>query len=481
MATLHNHQTIRESVAAGRFYSAEPLKLDKELTSLFSGIENNIPFYGNPEDILGLIAPHAGYVYSGKIAASAFIHLKKMQPRKKVFLIGSSHYCSFDGASIYLPGDYHTPLGRVRVDTKTAKDIINASDLFSYNEEAHLHEHALEVLLPFLQYVWKDSFQIIPIIIATNNQSSCKEIAKILSPYFNNDNLFIISTDLSHYPNYEDAQKIDLLTTQSVLTGNPNQLLKQLDRNRDMKIPHLATSMCGWTAVLTLMYMAQETNEIDFNAIMYRNSGDQEIYGSKNSVVGYQSIVISQHQEKKFQISKSDKKILLETAELAINLYNQRKKHLGISFSNKLHLLNKSFGAFVSVYIDNELHGCIGRLQVSDTSIIELIAELAVSAAFHDRRFSPVSEENINDLRIEISILSPLKRIESPKEIVLGKHGIYIKKGFHSGTFLPQVASKTNWNVEEFLGHCSENKAGLGWDGWKDAELYTYEALVFSS
>ncbi len=481
MASLHDHKTIRESVAAGKFYSTDPLKLDKELTALFSDIKNMPPVLENPEEILALIAPHAGYVFSGKIAASAFAQLKNITPRKKVFLIGSSHYCSFNGASIYISGDYKTPLGIVKVDKETVLKINNSSELFSYNEEAHLHEHTLEVLLPFLQYIWKDAFQIIPIIIATNEPRTCQELANVLLPYLSKDNLFVISTDLSHYPSYSDAQKIDLLTTKSVISGDPEQFLQQLETNREMKIPHLATSMCGWTSVLTLMYIARQSKNINFKAIMYRNSGDEKIYGSKNSVVGYQSIIASRKQVKEFIITKSDKKVLLETAELAINLYNQKKKHLGINLANKSLLLSKSFGAFVSVYIGNELHGCIGRLQGDDTSLIELIAELAVSAAFYDNRFTPVTEENINNLRIEISVLSPLKEIKSPDEIILGKHGIYIKKGFHSGTFLPQVADKTDWNIEEFLGNCSKNKAGIGWDGWKDADLFTYEAQVFSS
>ena len=105
---------------------------------------------------------------------------------------------------------------------------------------------------------------------------------------------------------------------------------------------------------------------------------------------------------------------------------------------------------------------------------------MAISAATRDYRFTPVKKEEIKDLELEISVLTPMKKIESIDEIVLGKHGIYIKKGGMGGTFLPQVATQTGWTKEEFLGHCSRDKARLAWDGWKDADIYTYEALVIS-
>jgi uncharacterized protein (TIGR00296 family) len=104
---------------------------------------------------------------------------------------------------------------------------------------------------------------------------------------------------------------------------------------------------------------------------------------------------------------------------------------------------------------------------------------MAVASSTRDTRFNPVKSDEMATLRIEISVLTPLKKITSPDEIILGKHGIYMKKGYNSGTFLPQVAKSTGWTKEEFLGHCSRDKAGMGWDGWKTAELYTYEAIVF--
>jgi AmmeMemoRadiSam system protein A len=111
--------------------------------------------------------------------------------------------------------------------------------------------------------------------------------------------------------------------------------------------------------------------------------------------------------------------------------------------------------------------------------LYEVVRQLAVSSSTQDHRFAPVTEEEIDELEIEISVLTPLRKISSIDELELGKHGIYIRKGFYSGTFLPQVATETGWSKEEFLGHCARDKARIGWDGWKDAELYVYEAYVF--
>jgi AmmeMemoRadiSam system protein A len=135
-------------------------------------------------------------------------------------------------------------------------------------------------------------------------------------------------------------------------------------------------------------------------------------------------------------------------------------------------------GAFVTLKEKGELRGCIGRF-TADIPLWQVIQQMAISSATQDSRFNPVTAREIDKLEIEISVLSPMKRIYSADEIVLGKHGIYIQKGYYSGTFLPQVATETGWSREEFLGHCARDKAGLGWDGWKDAELYTYEAFVF--
>ena len=137
-------------------------------------------------------------------------------------------------------------------------------------------------------------------------------------------------------------------------------------------------------------------------------------------------------------------------------------------------------GCFVSIYLDEKLRGCIGTFS-EDVALHKNIKRMALAAASHDSRFSPIRAEETDRLKIEISVLTPRLPIRGPDEIIIGQHGIYMEQGSNRGTFLPQVAVNQQWSVEEFLGNCAKHKAGLGWDGWKTARLFTYEATVFDS
>jgi len=168
---------------------------------------------------------------------------------------------------------------------------------------------------------------------------------------------------------------------------------------------------------------------------------------------------------------------LLEKERTAISTYVNTGEKGKLLPPKSSGIVNEVTGAFVSIYIEDKLRGCIGGFAQKKT-LNDLVQDMAVSAS-HDRRFTSVKHEELEKMELEISVLSPLKKIGSVNEIELGKHGIYIKKDINSGTFLPQVATKTGWDLEEFLGHCSRDKAGIGWNGWKTAEIYTYEAIIF--
>ncbi len=179
------------------------------------------------------------------------------------------------------------------------------------------------------------------------------------------------------------------------------------------------------------------------------------------------------------QISLSNRKFLLELSRETIT--NHLKKiHLPEYLPAKLSPeITIESGTFVSLHKHGELRGCIGRF-VSEDPLYLLVQEMAIASAFRDPRFDPVVKEELKDIEIEISVLSPLRKITSINEFDIFQHGIYIKKGNKSGTFLPQVAMKTQWTKEQLLGHCSRDKAGLGWNGWKNAELFIYSTLIFN-
>ncbi|MFA7490193.1 MAG: AmmeMemoRadiSam system protein B [Mariniphaga sp.] len=471
-SSYRNNKKIRKSLFAGKFYPGTKAALENELTRLFSKAKGKLA--GNLP-LRAIISPHAGYVYSGQVAASAYHQIPEDQQFKKVFILASSHQFNFSGAAVFDAESYSTPLGEVKVDKALTRKLIKSCNLFIKYPEAHDYEHSLEVQLPFLQYIMHHDFLLVPIILGTSDPSECKEIARHLDPYFTPENLFIISTDFSHYPEYDDAIKIDLLTAEAICNNNPGKLLEEVHRVKKKSINQLVTSLCGWTSVLTLLYLTQNKN-LEYKKVEYRNSGDADYYGDKEKVVGYWALAVFE-KEVSFQLSEEEQQELLGKARKTIENFVNREERDDTEPPLTNGILQQKLGAFVSIYVQDELRGCIGCFAM-DKTLNDLVQHMAISSAC-DSRFSHLESEELNQLEIEISVLTPLKKIKSIDEIKPGIHGIYIKKGAHSGTFLPQVATKTGWNTEQLLGHCSRDKAGIGWDGWKDAEISVYEAFIF--
>jgi hypothetical protein len=468
---------IREAQFAGQFYPGNKTELTKQLDEFFEHAKALAKQPSADQMLRALIVPHAGYVFSGQVAAAAYYQIPEKVDYKRVFVLASSHRFSFNGAAIYCTGNYKTPLGEIKSDLQFCKNLVKNSELFIEHTDAHEHEHSLEVQLPFLQHKLGNNFLLVPIIMGTHDPEICKKIASELKPWFTSENLWVISTDFSHYPEYDNACKVDEVTATAICTNQTKKLQSVLKENKKSNIDNLATSLCGWTSVLTLMYMT-ENLEVIYEKIFYQNSGDTKIYGSKNRVVGYWSIAVYEKTDN-FFISEDEKKELLEKARNSITTFVKTGNKGNPVPPKSSGILNEITGAFVSIYIEGKLRGCIGGF-AQEKILNDVVQQMAVSASC-DRRFSEIKTKELKKMKLEISVLSPLKKINSENEIELGKHGIYIKKGISSGTFLPQVATKTGWSLEEYLGHCSRDKAGIGWDGWKDADILIFEAIVFSN
>jgi AmmeMemoRadiSam system protein B/AmmeMemoRadiSam system protein A len=462
-----NSPDDREPVAAGRFYPADKETLEKDLSALFASCTK----LKDIRRVRAIISPHAGYVFSGKAAASAFSSIPAGSVYKNVFLIGSSHVMAFDGASVYTSGDYISPLGKIKVNKEIASRLKSENKIFNFPETSHISEHSLEVQIPFIQFYFKDTPQIIPIIIGTSNIKTIREIAEALKPYFTVDNLFVISSDFSHYPPYTDAVVIDNLTAESIVSKDPEKFLATLRSNSSREINGLATSMCGWTSGLTLLYLTGNSPELEFRKIYYCNSGDSK-YGDKDEVVGYNALAlfgkessrsnVTHSEEGEVSFTKTESEMLFRIARNSIKSMLEENKRQVIDPASVPPNLKKKMGAFVTLKIDGTLRGCIGRF-ISEEPLYEVVNEMAVASAFNDNRFNQLSKEEFARVEVEISVLGQLKKIKDISEIIPGKHGIYIKN---------------NWTVEQFLGYTSRDKAGLGWDGWKTADLYIYEAVV---
>ena len=476
----NNTPKVRPATQANRFYTGDARELADEVDGFLDRHRGDTKY----QLVAALIVPHAGYYFSGNVAASAYMSIDPKKKYKRIFLLGPSHHEWLDGASVNTEADYYaTPLGQVKVDSETAAALTHtdgADAVFFYKPKAHDREHCLEVQLPFLQRLFGENLPpIVPIIISTNEYSKIERMAEVLKPYFTDDNLFIISSDFSHYPSYEDAYEIDTKTGKAIETGDVEQLLDAVNSQAMSFKRNLQTCACGLYPIITLMLMLDQNYEVKH--LLYQNSGDIDNY-DHSRVVGYHSFAFLRKQQSGFTLTADDKKQL---KEIALNSIKDRldgkriaQPNLCSSKNPQCSTLNSKCGAFVSLHKQGRLRGCIGHFG-EDYPLYEIVAEMAQAAAFDDPRFMPVTRDELDDIDIEISVLTPMRRIQSLDEFELHRHGIYIRKGYRSGTFLPQVADEVNWTKEEFVGHCSQDKAGLGWNGWKDAELYVYEAIVF--
>lgn len=466
--------TVRPATQAGRFYTADPKELSDEVDGLLMhNSRSTVP------NLAALIVPHAGYYFSGNVAATGYMSIPKDKTYKRIFLLGPSHHEWLNGASVNTEAGYYaTPLGNVKVDCETVREVVASDSVFDWQPKAHDREHCLEVQLPFLQRRLGEVPPIVPIVISTNDFRKLKRIAEALKPYFTEENLFIVSSDFSHYPSYEDACKVDAKTSEALQSGDVAQFVATLQENANSHIGNLATSACGEQAITTLLLMMDSTYQVKH--LMYQNSGDIDSH-DRNRVVGYHAFAILREATQGFALSDHDKRLLKEIALTSIQ-DSLAGRTLAQTMANiqrsTVNVQRPSSGAFVSLHKKGRLRGCIGHFG-EDMPLHQMVAEMARAAAFEDPRFKPVSKDELKDIDLEISVLTPMRRIQSLDEFELHRHGIYIRKGQRSGTFLPQVASQVNWTKEEFVSHCAQDKAGIGWDGWKDAELYVYEAIVF--
>jgi AmmeMemoRadiSam system protein B/AmmeMemoRadiSam system protein A len=467
----------REPAVAGMFYEGNPASLRAHLKELFREAKRPV----NDDEVAAVIVPHAGYIYSGEVAASGFNQIPSGTEIKRIFLIGSSHKVAFKGASVYSSGSYVTPLGKVKIDMDVARELIESSSVFTSDPSVHLEEHSLEVELPFLQYHLKQPFKLVPIIMGPHDAEATREVARVLSKWFCKGNLFVISSDFSHYPSYEDAREIDAVTAGAILKNSSRELLLTLDNNEKKHIRGLATSLCGWTSVLMLLHITEGDDNLHFEKIEYRNSGDVG-FGDKSRVVGYNAIAVFRRKKTKngdsgFSLSEDEKKWLLkrahETLHSASEGVDPDLPEEPLPENLKVHV-----GAFVSLYKDGALRGCIGNFG-TDLSLWKMVDQMTIAAALNDSRFLPVTPDEVDDILIELSVLTPMRKVDDVSEIIPGKHGIFIEREGCTGTFLPQVAVRTGWSTEELLGHCARDKAGIGWDGWKEGNVYVYEALIF--
>lgn len=443
----------KEPAVAGSFYPADKKELRETVANFLAKAQKS----KRGGKLIAIISPHAGYQYSGQVAAYGYKEIKDSEINK-VILIGPSHYVGFKGASVYTKGSFKTPLGNVRINEKIAGDLLNENADVKFYPEAFEKEHSLEVQLPFLQTVLKD-FTIVPIVIGSPTKQTIDHLITKLTKILDKNTLLIASTDLSHYHDYHEAIEMDskiISAIERLSVKDAGQLLESGE-----------SEMCGAFPVIIAIEVAKRHGATFGMLFHYANSGD--ITNEKNRVVGYASIGLI-----KSPYTDKEKKQLLVIARKAITDYVTNGKVSEIQIKDPKF---KTDGAvFVTIKKNGNLRGCIGNIQPV-MSLYQSVIKNAVAASSNDPRFPHIKKEELKDIDIEISILSPLKPVKDVKDIQPGKHGLVIIKDMHSGILLPQVATEYGWDRETFLEQVCM-KAGLPRGSWRDAELYSFTAEI---
>lgn len=480
---------IRPAAVSGQFYPASKEALAREikfyLQSTTPDSERFSPatpeFKGSQVKIL--IVPHAGYDYSASIMAAAYRALAG-QKLKRVYLLGNSHQHYFSGAALDDRQAWASPLGLVRIDQEKVAELKAAAEksnpsVLQINSAVHDGDHVLEVQLPFLQGVLGDNFKIIPILLGNTGDTDYLALAEILSESLEEGDILVVSSDMSHYPGYQEAQSIDRLALEKIknrdLAG-----LEELSREATQNIPNEQTILCGLEAVKISLVLAKKLN-FSAEILAYRNSGDS-LLGDKNRVVGYGALVFlagtTPLAANNF-LNAKQQGILKDIAKKSVEKYV--RDGLKLSLSIKDQDLQQTAGVFVTLKKDGQLRGCLGEI-IASRALWQVVQDMAIAAATQDQRFVPVSPSELDSLDYEVSVLTPPQAISDWRRIRLGQDGVIISKGKQSGVFLPQVALEGSWTLEQFLEQLCSQKAGLPADCYQndpEVKISIFQAQVF--
>ncbi|MBU1745964.1 MAG: AmmeMemoRadiSam system protein B [Proteobacteria bacterium] len=473
---------VRSPAVAGQFYpeSATVLKLAVE-----KFMEDALP--PQVKKPVAIVVPHAGYIYSGQICADGWNQVRG-GAYDVVVILGTNHTVpSLRKIALYPGGGFRTPLGTAMVDGDLTAALLAASPDCALDKGPHVREHSLEVQVPFVQVLFPQA-KIVAAIVGEADAALCTRFGTALASVLKGRRAVIVaSSDLSHYPSAKDAEDADMKTLEAVATLDPAAFHSAVRTQMARRIPNLSTCACGEAPIMAAMAAAKAMGATGGKVVSYAHSGNLPI-GERERVVGYGAVVLAADPKKEAAavrpaaatdgtIGPADRKYLLRLARETISRYLTIKMVPLPRLSSPI--LREPRGVFVTLKKRGDLRGCIGRM-VPDRPLAELVGAMALQSAFEDPRFSPVTLRELPDLEIEISVLTPMKPVSGPNDIVVGRDGVLLQKGGRSAVFLPQVAPEQGWGRDEMLNHLSR-KAGLPSGAWRDgATFLTFQAIVFS-
>ena len=479
-------QGVRKSVWAGQFYDGDKARLSAQIDS-FLADASPAPISGS---IQALIVPHAGYVYSGRVAAFGY---KLVQGRdyETVVILGPSHHVAFEGASVWPDGAFETPLGSAAVDVEAARLLARSSG-FLFNAEAHAEEHSVEVQVPWIQKCLPKA-RIVPVVMGAASEATTRAMSAALAELAKTKKILVIaSTDMSHFLNKKDANALDHGTAEMVRTWKTGALARGAERSDNR--------LCGVVPVLAALAYAQKEGQAKVDILKYADSS--EAGTSEDRVVGYMAAVVwtppapgtgslrvggasalaalftspAGPAAEEFTLSPGEKKELLALARRTLESFVRDGSVSPYDTSN-IHFTDPR-GAFVTLTKKGELRGCIGYIEPV-VPLYKAVQQCAVYAASEDPRFTPVIPRELADIAVEISVLTTPRKINDARQVQVGRHGLVMSQGGRRGVLLPQVATENGWEREEFLSQACL-KAGLPADAWKKgAAIEVFEAIVF--
>jgi len=462
---------------SGSWYPGRPTELEALLDRLFDcSLKRTGPsLLPRP---LAFVVPHAGLEYSGAVAASAYRHLQAAKP-ERIFILGFTHSGGRPGVSIPDIGAFETPLGEIKVDQAAAREMASGGQ-FEMVAETHVCDHSVEIQLPLLQKA-VPGVPVIPLYVGPMNETERRAAAQALAQHIRPGDVLLASSDLTHYgksfghqpfPAGPDVSR-RLFQFDSRVIDAAGSLAPTLFLDT---LRELDSTVCGYQPVALLLetfgFLGGE--EVFQQMLDYQTSAD--ITGDFEHVVSYGSL--GYFRADSFRLDEESQRALLSSARETLRHLSATGERRAIPPASNRPMSMRRAPVFVSLHQGRELFGCIG-LVTAETPLAEAVPNLTLEAALDDPRFA--RRARVPDgLNIEISVLTPMKRIQDWKSFQIGRHGAYLESGARSGLLLPQVGSHGDYTQTSFLETLSR-KAGLRPAAYQDpqARLSVFQAHVF--
>lgn len=488
-------QLVHLAHLSENWYPKETEILSQELDGYFNLARKHFPIAVDAQTVRALIVPHAGMYFSGLCAATAYQTLLYATTNiKRVIILCPAHTTFLKGCAVPRFDVYQTPLGDIEIDKK-AISYLTVNQVFRGDVRAHEQEHAIEIQLPFLQKTIAE-FKLVPLIVGHTTDKDIEDIIHGLKKIINKETLVIISSDFLHHGAQYDYAVFDQNIMANIRFFDAqavNTICAQDFRGFEQFLKKTGATICGQNPIKILLGLINERIIDGVNAKLscYYTSAHMNKARNKNHDISISDLLCDpSDQEARDSVSyvgmvfttqcyKELKKEILLTGYEKKALLALARRTIARAFVEKKsqlpeHLLypimsfgmQQPVGTFVTLNTKSgDLRGCIGRLTATEP-LFQTVMHMAIAAAFEDTRFTSLTQKELDNIIIDISILTPPVKISGYQDIKIGKHGIILHKAGNSAVFLPHVPTEYGWSLEQTLEQLSL-KAGLNSDAWK--------------